>query len=80
MLKKILKISLKKAILALGTSGGSIAAFHNHVNFHSWHGIILLAEAVGITVGASEFYYWWPKIMAWASTSDGTLPLGTQKP
>lgn len=80
MLKKIFTISLKKAILALGASGGSISAFHNHVNFHSWHGILLLAQAVGITIGVSEFWYWWPKIQSWASKDDGTLPLGTQKP
>ena len=69
-LKKVLVISLKKAIVAVGTSSGVVLAFHSHVNFETWRGVLKILEVVGCTAGTAEIWYWWPKVMSWARSGD----------
>lgn len=73
-LKEVLVVSLKKAIMGVGTSGAVIAMFHNQEDFKHWPGIVKIASVVAITAAWSEGWYWWPRIMAWASTSDMGVP------
>lgn len=69
MLKTIAIRALKQAIIASTTSFAAVKVL-GHVDLHTSAGWGKLAVVFFTPIVTSEAAYFWPKIMAWAQSSD----------
>lgn len=69
MLKTIAKRALKQAIVAFSVSYASVKVL-GHVDLHTLAGWEKIAIVFFTPIATSEAAYFWPKILAWAQSSD----------
>lgn len=69
--KGVLVIAAKHAVAAVLTNGALMAMFSDKFEFHDWRGVINIIKLTGAVVGGAEAKVWIPKLLAWATNTNG---------